>query len=77
VTTNGKFKAQQLRVGDFCLVQIGRRQLHAEVIHRGKTYSSPIGVRYHDGKEQWFDSRTGFSAIVGGARLVGGKWIAL
>lgn len=49
----------------------------AEVIKRGRTYLSPIGVRLVNGTERWFDSRTGADAILAGARLIDGGWQAL
>jgi len=73
-----KFNPFQLRVGDYALVLVGKRPRPAEVISRGKTYLSPIGVRFSDGKERYFDSKnTGFTAIVGGARRVEGHWVSL
>jgi len=72
------FNPHQLRVGDYALVRDGKLNRPAHVIAKGRTYLSPIGVRFFDGKEQFFDSRkTGFAAIVGGARCVDGKWVAL
>jgi hypothetical protein len=49
----------------------------AEVIKRGRTYLSPIGVRLVNGNERWFDSRKGTDAILAGARLIEGSWQAL
>jgi hypothetical protein len=77
LTTKTKFNAYQLRVGDFALILEGKKKRPAEVISRGKTYLSPIGVKFADGEVRYFDSRNGTDAIVGGARQVGGHWIAL
>jgi hypothetical protein len=65
--------AFQLRVGDMVLVAGEGKP--AEVISRGRTYLSPIGVRLANGTERWFDSgKTGVKAIVAGARMVDGNW---
>lgn len=67
--------AFSLRVGDMVLVE--GETAPAQVIKRGRTYLSPIGVRLASGKERWFDSRTGADAIVAGARMIDGNWKAL
>jgi hypothetical protein len=78
LTTKTKFNPHQLRVGDFALIQEGRKQRAAKVISKGRTYLSPIGVKFlSTGTERYFNSRQGFDEIVGGARLIDGKWIAL
>lgn len=68
------FNPYQLRGGDQVLVQVGKRKVTGRVVFRGRTYLSPIQIELADGSTLWFNSRTGTSAIVAGARLIDGKW---
>lgn len=62
-----------LRVGDMVLV--AGEEAPAQVISRGRTYLSPIGIKLASGKQRWFDSgKTGVKDIVAGARLIDGNW---
>lgn len=74
-TRNIMFDPLKLRVGDMVLV-VGEAA-PAEVIGRGKTYLSPIGVLLASGKQRWFDMRKGTSDLVAGARHVEGDWVPL
>lgn len=69
------FDANQLRKGDFALVQFDGEQKAAKVIY-AKAFQS-IGVRFADHREKWFASRTGFGDILAGARRIDGEWKAL
>jgi hypothetical protein len=78
MTAKSKFNAQQLRVGDYALIQDGKKPRAAEVVFKAKHYLGSIRVRFADGAERSFDSRnTGFADIVGGARNISGHWTPL
>lgn len=73
-----KFNAYQLRVGDQCLVQLGKITERGEVIIRGKTYLSAVIVRLESGHVVTFSSKDKCPyRIVAGARQVEGNWVAL
>jgi hypothetical protein len=80
VKTKSKFNPHQLRVGDFALIRLENRLAPevGEVVHRTKHFPGSLRVRFSNGDERSFDSKsTGFGDILAGARRVDGQWTPL